>query len=108
MKEFNPIRLSKGEFQISLNLTSLGQQSWDILRLAEQLGFPKPQFYGFQRLDVSEVWAVVVREKHDYEAVNLEDALAAWELPVEQLVKALPDRNENLLIAGRFRQRAIA
>jgi hypothetical protein len=23
MKEFNPIRLSKGEFQISLNLTSL-------------------------------------------------------------------------------------
>lgn len=84
MKEFNPIRLSKGEFQISLNLTSLGVQAWETLKLAEQLGFPKPQFYGFNKGDTLEVWAVLVQENHDFETASLEEVLEVWESRVDR------------------------
>jgi hypothetical protein len=96
---FNPIKLEKGEFRVCLNLTSLGEQAWDALDRAKQLGFPKPRFQGYQRGEVSETWAILVQEFHDPTAA-LETVLSPWNDRLDQLVADLPHPDRDLLISG--------
>lgn len=105
-KTFNPIRVDKGEFRISLNLTALGDSAWDVLSQAQAIGFPKPAFQSFQSGNSSEVWAVLVQESGSYDHDSVESLLARWEPMLDQL--DLGDRNETLLIAGRFQQDLVA
>jgi len=105
-KTFNPLRVDKGEFRISLNLTALGDSAWDILSQAQAIGFPKPTFQSFQSGESSQVWAVIVQESGRYDHDSLESLLERWEPLIDRL--DLGDRNETLLIAGRFKQDLVA
>jgi hypothetical protein len=43
-EQFDPIRGKRGEFRVALNLSELGERAWEILSLAQELGFEQPQF----------------------------------------------------------------
>jgi hypothetical protein len=103
---FNPLRIAKGEFCISLNLTALGDAAWDVLAQAKAIGFPKPTFQSFQSSEGAQVWAVLVEEHRDFERDSIAVLLERWEPMLDQL--DLGDRNVTLLIVGRFKQDPIA
>jgi hypothetical protein len=105
-KTFNPIRVDKGEFRISINLTALGDRAVDVLSRVKEVGFPKPMLQIFQGVGSAQIWAVIVQESGSYELDDIESLLERWEPMISQL--DLGDRNETMLIAGRFKQDSIA
>ncbi|OLP17450.1 hypothetical protein BST81_16810 [Leptolyngbya sp. 'hensonii'] len=104
VKTFNPIRLEEGQFRIALDLTSLGEQAWEVLKTAEHLGFPSPRFRQGEKF----MWAVLVEEQHDFTTDCIEDVLAEWDEKVDQLRDSMGELENNLLVAGRFKRDLIA
>ena len=99
MKEsFNPIKGKAGEFRIALNLTELGDRSWDILSLSQQIGFQMPQFFTHTRHSgVVEVWAVILQQFHKYD-VNTNAVVDVWDDPIDALRRAIGTDNEFSLV----------
>ena len=75
-----------------------------LLKLGHEkfFGVPKPTFHRFQSSEGTQVWAVLVEERGDFDNDSIEALLERWEPMLDQL--DLGDRNETLLIAGRFKQ----
>ena len=66
---FDPLRTQQGEFRVALHLSELGDRAWEVLILAQALGFEVPKFETFIRQSGAvEVWAVVLQQFHRYDA----------------------------------------
>jgi hypothetical protein len=106
MKElFNPIRGQRGEFRVALNLSELGERAWELLSLAQGLGFETPQFKTYTRASgIVEIWAVLLQQFHSYEAF-IEPIVSEWDDAIDQMHQAIGrDSYLHLIVLCNFRE----
>jgi hypothetical protein len=96
--KFDPHDCKVGAYQVSLNLTELGDRAWEILKLAEQLEFQPPQFKTCPRFSgFVEVWAVILQQQHDDKA-SPDAVLGRWDEQVLELWKAIGQDSQFALV----------
>ena len=100
VKTFSPIQLEKGDFRISLHLSALADRGIEVMHLAQELGFPQSRLYKTDR----GMWAVLLDEKHDFETSSLDELLIPWDAKLDELRSLLPDPDQGLVVAGRFKR----
>ena len=63
--QFDPLRSQLGEFRVAICLSDLEERAFEVLKLAETLGFDSPKFVTDR---ANNVWAIVLNQFHSYHA----------------------------------------
>ncbi len=93
--QFDPLRSQPGEFRVALSLTDLQEKAFEILKLAETLGFNSPKFVSDRE---GNVWAIVLEQFHRYDA-DPRVVVEAWDSQMHDLWKACePNAELKMLI----------
>ncbi|MBW4619536.1 MAG: hypothetical protein KME17_09275 [Cyanosarcina radialis HA8281-LM2] len=96
---FEPLRSQPGEFRVALCLSQLGESAFEVLKLAESLGFDSPKSIGDS---AGEVWAIVLQQFHGYEA-DPRVVVDPWDERLSEMWQACePDAELKLLISHNF------
>jgi hypothetical protein len=100
---FDPIRGSRGEFRVAMNISELGDRAFELLAFSQELGFDKPKFATHTRHSgVTEIWAIVLQQFHDYYA-NSTPVIDPWDTQIDELRMAIGEGNEfNLITLFNF------
>lgn len=98
-RTFEPLRSQAGEFRVALCLEDLGDRAFEVLKLAESLGFDSPRFVSDKS---GSVWAIVLQQFHRYDADPMV-IVDPWEESLRQLWSACePDAEIKVLISHNF------
>lgn len=63
--QFDPLRSQPGEFRVAICLSDLEERAFEVLKLAETLGFESPKFVTDQ---LGSVWAIVLQQICPYDS----------------------------------------
>ena len=97
--QFEPLRSQPGEFRVALCLSQLRESAFEVLKLAESLGFESPKFISDSS---GEVWAIVLQQFHRYDA-DPRVVVDPWDEQLLQIWQACePDAELKLLISHNF------
>jgi hypothetical protein len=97
--QFDPLRSQPGEFRVALCLSQLGELAFEVLKLAESLGFESPKFISDSS---GEVWAIVLQQFSRYDA-DPRVVVDPWDERLSQLWQVCePDAELKLLISHNF------
>lgn len=100
---FDPIRGSRGEFRVALNVSELGDRAFELLAISQEVGFDKPKFATYTRHSgVTEIWAILLQQFHDYYADST-PVIDPWDKSIDALRTAIGEGNEfNLVTLFNF------
>jgi hypothetical protein len=96
---FEPLRSQPGEFRVSICLGQLGDQAFEVLKLAESLHFDTPKFVSDK---TGEIWAIILQQFHPYHA-DPSVVVDPWDDSLYELWQACePNAELKLLIHHNF------
>lgn len=103
MKQWSPIVGKPGELRVSVNLTALELQAFQVMYRAGQLGFNTPIYVQRTRESGhSEVWAILLQEFHDYRA-NTNAVVDEWDTQIDALRREIgPSHTQKLILLCNF------
>ncbi len=101
--DFNPLRTERGEFRVALNLTALGDKSWEVLTQSQQLGFEAPRFRAHvDGTGTVETWAIILQQSHRYDA-DPRIVVDSWDDRLHELWQACePDAELKMTISANL------
>lgn len=92
--QFEPLRSQPGEFRVAVCLTDLEERAFEVLKLAEALGFESPKFVTDRDGDV---WAIVLNQFHSYHA-DPQAVVEPWDSQMHELWQACEPQAELKMI----------
>lgn len=98
-ERFDPLKSQGGEFRVALCVSQLGDRAFEVLKLAESLGFNAPKFTSDA---VGDVWAIVLQQFHAYDADPMV-IVDPWDDQLSELWQACePDAELVIVISHQF------
>jgi len=97
--KFDPLRSQAGEFRVAVCLTDLQERAFEVLKLAEELGFEPPKFVSDQ---AGHVWAIILEQFHTYDS-DPQVVVEPWDSQMHDLWLACePNAELKMLIHHNF------